>query len=140
MGEIITLKENREFKRMYSRGKSFVSPIVVTYAMRNRKNIVRIGITTSKKVGNAVLRNRARRIILSAFRKISPDLKLGYDFVFVARAKTPFAKSDDIFKYMKVHFKKLGVLNEKKWEFIKYFFFKEIYYKLYKILSEENIC
>lgn len=114
MGEIITLKENREFKRIYSRGKSFVSPIVVTYAMRNHKNIVRIGITTSKKVGNAVLRNRARRIILSAFRKMFPDVKLGYDFVFVARSKTPFVKSGDIFKYMKVHFKRLGVLNEKK--------------------------
>lgn len=114
MGDIITLNENREFKRIYSKGKSFVSPYIVTYILKNKKNNVRIGITTSKKVGNAVVRNRSRRVILAAFREILPDIKNGYDFVFVARHKTPFVKSYDVLRHMRNHLKKYGVLNEKK--------------------------
>ena len=114
MGDVVTLKENREFRRIYSKGKSFVSPYIVTYVVKNRRNIVRVGITTSKKVGNAVMRNRSRRIILAAFREILPDIKSGYDFVFVARHKTPFVKSYDVLKHMSNHLKKYGALNEEK--------------------------
>lgn len=114
MGDVVTLKENREFRRIYSKGKSFVSPYIVTYVVKNRRNTVRVGITTSKKVGNAVMRNRSRRIILAAFREILPDIKRGYDFVFVARHKTPFVKSYDVLNHMRNHLKKYGALNEKK--------------------------
>ena len=85
-----TLKENRDFRRLYQRGKSYVSPVVVTYVLKNRSRAVRIGITTSKKTGKAVKRNRSRRVIREAFRALYPSVKPGYDFVFVARAKTPF--------------------------------------------------
>ena len=64
--------------------------------MRNRTGRCRIGITTGKKVGNAVQRNRARRIILAAWRELAPRVSGGFDIVFVARAKTPFVKSTDI--------------------------------------------
>ena len=40
-----------------------VSPVVVTYVLKNRAGTVRVGITTSKKIGGAVQRNRARRVI-----------------------------------------------------------------------------
>ena len=56
--KIVTLKENRDFKRLYAKGKSCPHPLLVTYARKNRLNISRIGITTSKKIGNAVSRNR----------------------------------------------------------------------------------
>ena len=45
-----TLKENKDFRRLYQRGKSYVSPVLVTYVMKNRKAGLRIGITTSKKI------------------------------------------------------------------------------------------
>lgn len=110
MDEIVTLKKNKEFKRIYFRGKSCVSSVIVTYAIKNRKNITRVGITTSKKVGNAVTRNRARRVILAAYRELLPDVKSGFDIVFVARARTPLVKTQNILNYMKKHLEKLNVV------------------------------
>ena len=106
----ITLKENKDFRRLYARGRSYASGILVIYVMKNRCGKVRIGITASKKTGKAVLRNRSRRIIKEACYSISDDLKSGYDFVFVARSKTPFVKSYDILRVMKKELKEAGVL------------------------------
>ena len=49
MGKYVTVKENRDFSRIYKRGKSFVSPVLVTYVIKNRSDNVRYGITTGKK-------------------------------------------------------------------------------------------
>ena len=110
LNELVTLKENRDFRRIYARGSSYASGILVTYVLKNRSKNVRIGITTGKKIGKAVLRNRSRRIIREAFREISGDVKQGYDLVFVARSKTPFVKSYDILRSMKKELKEAGVL------------------------------
>ena len=110
MSEIITLKDNRDFRRLYNRGRSFASPLLVTYIMKNRCNEVRIGITTGKKIGKAVMRNRSRRIIREAYRELADSIRPGYDLVFVARAKTPFAKSYDVLRSMKKELKDAGVL------------------------------
>lgn len=88
-----TLKLNKEFKRLYYRGKSSVHPLVVTYAIRNRLGQNRIGITVTKKIGKAVCRNRCKRIIREAYRQIEQGLPQGWDFVFVARGRTKDAKS-----------------------------------------------
>ena len=108
--DIVTIKENKDFRRIYAKGKSYASGILVTYVIRNRTRDVRIGITTSKKIGKAVLRNRSRRIIREAFRELAGDVKSGYDLVFVARAKTPFVKSYDVLRSMKKELKEAGVL------------------------------
>ncbi len=110
MGEIITLKENKDFRRLYSRGRSYASSVLVTYVAKNRSNNIRIGITTSKKIGKAVMRNRSRRIIREAYSQISERVKPGFDFVFVARGKTPFVKSTDILRTMEKELKEAGVL------------------------------
>lgn len=110
MSEIVPICENSSFRRAYARGKSFVSPILVTYVMKNRARCIRVGITTSKKTGNAVKRNRSRRIIREAARQIVPELSGGYDLVFVARAKTPFVKSTDILCDMRKQLSQAGVL------------------------------
>ncbi|WP_050696953.1 MULTISPECIES: ribonuclease P protein component [Eubacteriales] len=106
----IAIKENRDFRRIYTKGKSYVSPIVVTYVLKNRSRNLRAGITTSKKTGNAVLRNRSRRIMREAFRQASPQIKEGYDFILVARGRTPFVKSTDIYRVLMRQLKDAGVL------------------------------
>jgi ribonuclease P protein component len=83
---------------LYKKGKSIVCPGVVTYYIKNRKSFNRYGITAGKKVGNAVLRNRARRIIRQAYLQAEHRMPKGYDFVFVARGRTPKMKTQDIFK------------------------------------------
>ena len=57
-----TFKLNKDFRRLYGRGKSQVSPYLVTYSSKNRNGEINIGITVGKKLGNAVKRNRARRL------------------------------------------------------------------------------
>ncbi len=96
MKHITTLKRNRDFSRLYNKGKSYVAPSVVVYVLRNRVNRTRIGITTSKKVGNAVERNRARRVIREAYRQLSLQVRPGVDIVMVARKKTLQVKSTEV--------------------------------------------
>ena len=88
MDKFVPLNENKDFRRIYAKGKSYVSSSVITYVSKNRCKQIRVGITTSKKIGNAVQRNRARRLIRESVRHLTEDIKDGYDFVFVARAKT----------------------------------------------------
>lgn len=110
MGKNVTLKENRDFLRLYRKGKCYVSSSLVTYVLKNRSNEKRYGITTSKKIGKAVQRNRARRVIRASLYDLYSDIIPGYDIVFVARGKTPYVKSDVIKKEMTDHLKKAKVL------------------------------
>ena len=82
-----TLKKNSDFRRIYSRGKSAVSPYMVLYCRRNRTDRNRVGYTVSTKLGNAVTRNRARRRLRELYRLNLSSLKPGYDIVIVARKK-----------------------------------------------------
>lgn len=110
MAKINSLCRNNDFRRAYARGKSYVSPVVVVYVAKNREKSRRVGITTSKKIGNAVQRNRARRVIREAYRQLMPRIKRGYDLVFVARGRTPFVKSTDVLKALEKQLKAAGVL------------------------------
>ena len=110
MDVIVPLTDNRDFRRLYTRGKSMVSPALVTYVRKNRGEGVRVGITTSKKVGNPVTRSRRRRVIRAAFRSLYPRVAPGYDFVFVARGRTPFLKSTQICRVMAAHLREAGAL------------------------------
>lgn len=110
MDKFISICRNNDFRRLYAKGKSFVSPLVVVYVKKNRNQGLRVGITTSKKIGNAVLRNRSRRVIREAFRELSPSVKSGYDLVFVARGRTPHVKSTDVRRHMEKELTAAGVL------------------------------
>lgn len=81
--------------------------------MKNRAGICRIGITTSKKIGNAVERNRARRVIRVAYRNLEDKINGNYDIIFVARSKTKYIKSTDLTGVMLSQLKKAGVINER---------------------------
>lgn len=107
-----TLKENKDFRRLYYRGKSQASSCLVTYAQKSRGKETRYGITTSKKIGSAVERNRAKRVIRAAFAQLEPKINGNYDFVFVARTRTSQVKMQDVLAQMEAHFKALGVVED----------------------------
>lgn len=89
-----TLTRNNDFRRAYARGRSYVGYSLVLYVMKNRTGKTRIGITSSKKIGNAVTRNRARRVIRAALAAVLPPEGVGgFDLVLVARASTAAQKS-----------------------------------------------
>ncbi|MDE6005120.1 MAG: ribonuclease P protein component [Oscillospiraceae bacterium] len=80
------LKQNKDFQICYHKGKCVVSQNVIIYARQNRLPYNRLGITTGKKIGNAVCRSRARRIIRQAWREQEIYAPVGMDIVIVARA------------------------------------------------------
>ena len=95
------VRKNGEFQYLFKKGESIVTYAFVCYYKANRRRVNRLGVMASKKVGNAVKRNRARRIIKEAFRLTNPLLlektDKRYDFVFVARGKTPELDSRQIY-------------------------------------------
>lgn len=93
MSRLVKIKENYEFRRAYNRGSAFVTPYAVIYVFKNKSNNLRLGITAGKKIGKAVQRNRAKRLITAAFRNVSSDLLMGYDYIIVARVRILNVKS-----------------------------------------------
>lgn len=101
---LTSLKLNKEFKRAYYQGGYKAHPLLVSYRVRNWLRGPRVGITTGKKVGCAVRRNRAKRVIRQACRELmgeEPQLFGGFDFVFVARDKTPDSNTQEVKKVMR---------------------------------------
>jgi ribonuclease P protein component len=80
-----SLKENYEFRRIYSRGKSAVSPYMVLYCRKNGRDYNRFGITASTKLGHAVVRNRIRRRFREIYRTNEGKFSRGWDIIVVAR-------------------------------------------------------
>lgn len=97
----ITLNQNRDFQTLYRRGVSFVTPFVIVYMRPNRLGKNRLGITAGKKIGNAVNRNRAKRIIRAAYQELEQELPVGMDFVIVARARACQIKSTRLTRYLR---------------------------------------
>ena len=85
MKKAVTLKQNHEFRRLYQKGASAVGAGMVIYCRKNRLNHNRLGITTSTKLGHAVVRNRARRRLREVYRLNQSQLVQGYDLILVAR-------------------------------------------------------
>ena len=110
MKKIVSLCKNHEFRRAYTKGKNFVGPLTVLYVRKNRLGVTQVGITTSKKIGNAVLRNRSRRVIREAFRQLSPGVAPGFDLVIVARGRTPYSKSTQVKEQLAKQLREAGVL------------------------------
>ena len=113
MAGLLTIKENNTFRRLYRSKKCYVYPQIVVYVSRNRLGVFRYGITTGKKIGNAVTRSRCRRVIRAALHSYRDKLdcvKGGYDVVFVARAKTVKCKSTELEKPIGESLRKSGVI------------------------------
>ena len=60
------IRRNSEFGRVYARGKSYVNPGLVMYVLKTRSKKTRVGLTATTKIGHAVQRNRARRVMKAA--------------------------------------------------------------------------
>lgn len=96
MSDLITnragvLKKNAQFRLVYNKGRSSANKYLVMFWLPNKKDGLRLGISVSKKVGNAVIRNRVKRRLKECFR-LSGYSKSDIDIVLIAR--TPAAEAD----------------------------------------------
>ncbi len=79
------LRKKTDFDAIYNKGKSTGSKYVVIFYLKNGSGITRTCFLASKKVGNSVTRNRARRLMRESFRQLKSRMPEGYDLIFIAR-------------------------------------------------------
>lgn len=107
------LKKNDDFQLVFKRGKSVANRQFVLYFLKKEEqSTIRIGISVSKKLGNAVTRNRIKRYIREAMREIIPQLHQSYDLVIIARKPTVEMGLDEIKKSL-LHVLKLSRIKKR---------------------------
>ena len=118
--------ENHLYSKAYSKGKRAVTAALAVYVLPDyeakrlakahpqKKTVNRIGLTTSKKLGGAVVRSRCRRIMREGLRSLEAEkeIKRGFLIVIAARTAAVNLKSTDIKKQLDIAFTKLGMFND----------------------------
>lgn len=95
-----TIKSNKEVDRLFKEGKRANTPLVaarIAPTPEERGHHGRVAFVAGKKLGNAVFRNRCKRVMRVMVRDVGGPWP-GYDIVFIARAQTPYAHREDLEK------------------------------------------
>ncbi|MBI2844146.1 MAG: ribonuclease P protein component [Armatimonadetes bacterium] len=99
------------FRTVYSRGRSYVSDLIVVYVLpRPGGSRFRFGFTAGKKIGGAVQRNRAKRLMREAARALIPRIAGSFDIVVVARHKINTAAFAEVKSMLEKLLTRAGVL------------------------------
>ncbi|WP_342757708.1 ribonuclease P protein component [Kineothrix sedimenti] len=91
-----SLKKNNDFRTVYKSGRSYANKYLVMYVLENNRNMNRIGISVSKKVGNSVVRHRVTRLLRESYRLHENIFNDGLDIVVVARNNAASASYAEI--------------------------------------------
>ncbi len=120
----IAITENHLYSKVYAKGKKQVTKSVVAYALKDyhakrlmcanplKKYVNRVGLTVSKKLGGAVVRNRIKRVLREALRQVEKEnqVEKGYLLVLVARAGCEKKKSTEIKKELEKALLSIGLI------------------------------
>lgn len=79
------IRKNMEFKDIYKSGKNYWNRNLILYVRKNDLGLTRVGYTITKKIGNAVVRNKLRRKMKEIYRLNFHNIKEGYDLIFIAK-------------------------------------------------------
>ncbi|RSI76036.1 ribonuclease P protein component [Streptococcus mitis] len=79
------VKREKDFKEIFQYGTSFANRKFVVYQLENQQNHFRVGLSVSKKLGNAVTRNQIKRRIRHILLSVREHLADNVDFVVIAR-------------------------------------------------------
>ena len=119
----IAIKENHLYVKAYRRGERYVGRYLTVYVLRDyaakrlckenpqKQTVNRLGISVTKKIGGAVERNRAKRIIRAAYGTVKNDLRRGYLIVISAREQINGRKSTDLEEELRSAFCRLAMLD-----------------------------
>ena len=122
------IKENHLYVKAYRRGERYVGKYVAVYVLRDLaakriakadpkgEKVNRLGLAVGKKIGGAVQRNRAKRVIRAAYDQHKADLKKGYLVVISAREAINGQKSNTVSAELRNAFVKTGLLLPKETE------------------------
>ena len=109
-----SLKRNKQFRQVYRKGKSVACRELVLIYAKNRSDMVHVGFSVGKKLGNSVVRNRVKRRLREAFRPNLPLLLPGFDLIVIARdpaRDAPFYSLADSLRYL---LRKAGLFQKPK--------------------------
>lgn len=118
----VAIKENHLYQKAYKNGRRFVGKYTAVYVLRDyaagrlkkenpqKQFVNRLGLSVSKKIGGAVERNRAKRILRAAYDSLRPSLKTGFLIVISARGAIVGRTSTDLEKELRIAFSKLELL------------------------------
>jgi len=104
------LRRTSEFQQLYKSGRRVGGENVVVFGTNDRgKTVPRFGVSVSRKVGNAVVRNRTKRLLRDAFVCLAPDVGPGWDIVICARPSITGASFIDVLQDLKRVLKRLSL-------------------------------
>lgn len=108
------LRKKADFQSIYNRGKSVGDRFVVLFYRPNGLVYNRTGFLASKKVGNSVKRNRARRLMKESYRHLAERLPqhVHYDFIIIARNTISGKKCAEVEKSLLSAIKRAGVIKK----------------------------
>ena len=98
-----------DFKRVRNQGKSYAHPLVVLVKLPSTEDRARVGISTSRSVGGAVQRNRAKRLLRESIRPLIPLLSNGWDIVLIARTPLVTAAFQDVQSVVELLLRRAGL-------------------------------
>jgi ribonuclease P protein component len=83
------LTRSTDVQRVRRSGQSYAHPLLVLYALRSDGPAVHVGVSAGRTVGNAVKRNRAKRLLRAAMSDLLPRMLPGSDLLLIARSPLP---------------------------------------------------
>ena len=104
------LTSGTDFKRVRRTGKSYAHPLVFLIASPNRERHSRFGVTVGRSLGSAVKRNRAKRRLREALRRLQADVLPGWDLILVARTGLVEAPWPQLLKAIEGLFRKANLI------------------------------
>jgi ribonuclease P protein component len=108
------LRRNSDFQRVRASGHSWANRWLVLAALTNDLGCVRVGVTASRRIGSAVVRVRARRLIREAVRPWLDWISGSWDLVFIARAPLAEASFQDVDRAIAQLLRRAGLVSEIK--------------------------
>ena len=109
MDRSYSLKRHKEFRYTYARGRAQSLPLFTLVYAKSRNESVRVGFSVSKRVGNAVQRNRAKRRMRAALTPLIGHISGGFNVIFVAKAEVLSAPFPELSDQMKTLLKRAGL-------------------------------
>lgn len=106
----IRLRRSRDVQRVYDEGRSWAHPLLAMIVLPNDLDMSRVGVTASRRVGSAVERNRAKRLLREAARHLYPEFQSkSWDVMLIARPELVSASEEEVEKALGTLLERAGL-------------------------------